>query len=169
MRNRLLAAFPVALMLVFFTLVGASTLVSAFDRASQGGASRGESSQDDASQAGADAPRKARDVEAGRFESTCDGLRRALHALSHAVVPCTLAPECNGSPLLCPAALDPAPQREYERLRDALHDRCGLPRSLVDFAWGVGGPHDAVPACGRGHDGFEAAARGEARPSSYLF
>lgn len=169
MRNRLLAAFPVALMLVFVTLAGASTLVSAFDRASHGGIAHAGASQGESSQAGAEVPRAARDVDAERFEATCDGLRRALHALSHAVVPCTLPPECNGSPLLCPAALDPAPQREYERLRDALHDRCGLSRSLVDFAWGVGEPHDAVRACGRGHDGFEAAARGEARPSSYLF
>ncbi|MEZ4332433.1 MAG: hypothetical protein R3F35_11800 [Myxococcota bacterium] len=149
MRNRLLASFPVALLLVAVALASAATLVSAFDRTAE--AEVGQA------------------FVVERFESTCDTLRRELHALSHDVVSCSLPPECHGSPLLCPAALDPESQQEYERLRDALHAQCGLPRSLVDFAWGAGEQIDAGARCGRVHDGFEAAARGEARPSSYLF
>lgn len=154
MRNRLLASFPVAVLLVLVALVSASTLVSAFDRAG-----------DD----GAEAETAAHAFLVERPESTCDALRRELHSLSHEVVSCALPPDCHGSPLLCPAALDPGPQRDYERVRDALHDQCGLPRDLVDFAWGAGSQIDATHRCGRVHDGFEAAARGEARPSSYLF
>ena len=56
-----------------------------------------------------------------RTNPQCDVLRREIHALSHEVTPCELAPECHGSPLLCPVALDPRIDREYERLRDALH------------------------------------------------
>lgn len=149
MCNRLLASFPVALLLVCVALASAATLVSGFDRTAEADVAHA--------------------FEVDRVESTCDVLRRELHALSHEVVSCSLPPECHGSPLLCPVALDRASQQEYERLRDALHAQCGLPRSLVDFAWGVGEQADAGVRCGRVHDGFEAAARGEARPSSYLF
>jgi hypothetical protein len=94
---------------------------------------------------GLDAPLDARVPAVRAPESHCDVLRREIHALSHEVVI----------------------TREYERLRDALHDHCGLPRSLVDFAWEVGAQMDLAETCEFAHDGFEAAARGESRPTSY--
>lgn len=168
MRLRLIASFAFAACLVGLALVSAATFVSALDR---------HAILDDA---------WPRDPEAGygasarltlggiRLESSCDELRRELHALSHAVSRCELTPECKGSPLLCPRALDARIDREYERLRDALHAHCGFPSGLLDFAWaaGVTGGVDEVDlaeGCEVAHDGWEAAARGEARPESYSF
>ena len=157
MRFRLLLALPLSLALVGIILVSAATLVSAIE-------GRGD---------GIDASHDALVDSTLRMErpreSRCDALRREIHALSHEVVPCELAPECHGSPLLCPVALDPRIDREYQRLRDALHEHCGLPRSLLDFAWEVGTQTDLAESCALAHDGFEAAARGEARPTSYSF
>ena len=155
MHFRLLVSFPVALLLVGVALASASSLVSAFERGQA---------------AGPPPP-----IEVQRFESTCDILRRELHALSHAVSPCELPPDCQGSPLLCPFTQDARIEREYERLRDALHEQCGLPRSLVDFAWDASDAWDAgeqvdgAEHCELAHDGFEAAVRGEAKPTSYSF
>ena len=149
MRFRLLVSFPIALLLVGLILVSAATLVSA----------RGRN----------DSAVPAADFDVRPPESDCDALRREIHALSHEVTGCELAPECHGSPLLCPVALDPRIDREYERLRDALDERCGLPRELLDFAWEVGVQAEGAESCELSHDGWEAAARGEARPTSYSF
>ncbi|MFO0691270.1 MAG: hypothetical protein U0900_21405 [Myxococcota bacterium] len=102
-------------------------------------------------------------------DESCDVLRHELHTLSHTLSPCELPPVCQGSPLLCPVALDARIEHEYARLRDALHDRCGLARSLVDFAWEAGQQIERGDHCAFVHDRFEAAARGEARPESYSF
>ncbi|MBK7952046.1 MAG: hypothetical protein IPK00_25680 [Deltaproteobacteria bacterium] len=146
---RLLVSFPIALLLGFMLIASTAALVSAVEN-------RGAS----------------KPIEAIRVElvaESCDVLRHELHALSHAVSPCELPPDCQGSPLLCPIALDARIEREYARLRDALHDQCGLSRSLVDFAWDAGEQLESTDHCGVVHDGFEAAARGEARPTSYSF
>jgi len=149
MRVRFAGSFGAALVVVSLIFGMLSTFVSALERS--------------------------RDVEGPatfplrRYESSCDVLRRELHALSHETTSCALAPECRGSPLLCPRALDDRLTREYERLRDALDAECGLPRTLVDFAWATGETTDGTSGCGITHDGFEAAARGEARPRSYVF
>lgn len=153
MRFRLLGALAISLLLVGIILASAATLVSAIE-------GRGD---------GAGSPADWPDLAMRADEERCDVLRREIHALSHEVVPCELAPECHGSPLLCPVALDSRIVREYERLRDALHEHCGLSRSLLDFAWEVGAQADLAETCELAHDGFEAAARGEARPASYSF
>jgi hypothetical protein len=57
--------------------------------------------------------------------------------------------------------------REFERLRSALAERCGYPLGLMDYAWG-GPVREAFP-CGATHDWMEAASSGEARPSLFLF
>jgi hypothetical protein len=149
MRFRLLVSFLVASMLVLVLVATTSTFVSALEQRPE------------------PAPREA--FVDRPVESSCDALRHEIHALSHAVSPCALPPECQGSPLLCPIARDARIQREYERLRDQLHEHCGLPRSLVDFAWETGEQVDGTERCGLVHDGFEAAVRGETRPKSYSF
>jgi len=167
-RCRLIASFAFAACLVGLALVSAATFVSALDR------------HEVLSDGGSPDPQVGHEASARlalggiRLESSCDELRRELHALSHEVSRCELTPECKGSPLLCPRALDPRIDREYERLRDALHQHCGFPRGLLDFAWaaGVTGGIDEVDlaeGCEVSHDGWEAAARGEARPESYSF
>lgn len=149
MRLRLLACLPIAALIVALMLGAASPLVVAFER-----------SQDES------VPRP---FVVSRYETACDALRREIHALSHRVSRCELAPECRGSPLLCPVALDAGIQLDYERLRDALERQCGVPRGLVDFAWESGEQLEHAGGCGISHDGFEAAARGESRPRSYAF
>ncbi len=145
---RLLVSLSLALSIGLLLIASTSALVSAFEH-------------------GASEPIAAIRVEL--VAESCDVLRHELHALSHAVSPCELPPDCQGSPLLCPVALDASIEREYARLRDALHDQCGLSRSLVDFAWDAGQQLETTDRCGLVHDGFEAAARGEARPTSYSF
>lgn len=146
---RLLVSLPFALLVGLLLIGSTSALVSAFEH-------------------GRDS-RPAAAIRVELFAESCDVLRHELHALSHAVSPCELPPDCHGSPLLCPVALDARIEREYARLRDALHEQCGLSRSLVDFAWDAGQQLESTDRCGLVHDGFEAAARGEARPASYSF
>ena len=157
MRFRLLVALPISLLLGAVILVSAATLVSAIE------------GQGDGVGAPVDSPAAVRVIALPEPESECDVLRREIHALSHEVTPCELAPECHGSPLLCPIALDPRIDREYERLRDALDAHCGLPRGLLDFAWEVGAQAEFAETCELAHDGWEASVRGEARPESYSF
>lgn len=146
---RLFVSLLLATSIGFVFIASTSALVSAFEH-------RGD--------AAPSAP-----IRVELVATTCDVLRHELHALSHAVSPCELPPDCQGSPLRCPIALDPRIEREYTRLRDALHDQCGLSRSLVDFAWEAGQQIASTDRCALVHDRFEAAARGEARPTSYSF
>ena len=162
MRFRLLLSLPFSLLIVGLLLVSASSLVSAVE-APLGPEARL------ARFVTADGRGSERRVSIAVGESRCDVLRRELHALSHEVTPCALAPECDGSPLLCPVALDDRIEREYERLRDALHAHCGMPRGLLDHAWELGAQTELAEGCGLVHDGWEAAARGEAAPASYSF
>jgi len=162
---RFLGSFAAALVLGLVVLVSASTFVEALEPGS--GDSAGA-----AADPGAE-PRFSPLLAGLTRESSCDVMRRELHALSHEVIPCGRAPECQGSPLACPRALDPRIAREYERLRDALDAECGLSRDLVDFAWELGRQpgesSDTGGDCALVHDGFEAAVRGEARPTTYTF
>lgn len=152
MRIRLLVCLPIALLLVALAFASVSTWVSAIE-------------VDEIVAAGTFGPRSR--------DATCDVLRHEIHALSHTVSPCAPSPECQGSPLLCPQALDVRIEREFERLRNALHEQCGIPRDLLDFAWEVSehvdGTSDGAGRCELVHDGWESAVRGEARPSSYSF
>ena len=152
MRIRLLVCLPVALLWVALVFASISSFVRAIELEEVTGVRRF-------------LPRPP--------PTTCDVLRHEIHALSHAASPCAPSPECQGSPLLCPRALDVRIEREYERLRDALHEQCGLPRGLLDFAWAVGehaeGTSDGAAGCEVVHDGWESAVRGQARPSSYSF
>jgi hypothetical protein len=149
MRRRLIAAFVIASSLVAGLLASTATFVFAVERNR--------------------APAPPPSFEVQRHEAPCDVLRREIHALSHRVARCDLTPECQGSPLLCPMAQDVRIEREYERLRDALHEQCGLSRSLLDFAWQSGAQFDVSGDCFVAHDGFEAALRGESAPTSYSF
>lgn len=142
---RLLGSFSVALFVGFVVLATAGTWVSALEHGSD---------------------RVRADVSAA---PDCDVLRREIHALSHEVSRCALVPECHGQPLRCPVTRDPRIERDYARLRDALHAHCGLPRSLVDFAWTAGEQIDLDEDCAIVHDGWEAVVRGETRPTSYSF
>lgn len=154
MRWRLLSSFAIALLWMAGVVATAATLVSALEGDSSG-------------EPGAFAAEQIGTSSLERFD--CDGLRREIHALSHEVTRCSTSDDCRGSPLLCPMALDPRIEREYERLREALHARCGLPRKLLDFAWVAGEQVDLGEDCALVHDGFEAAVRGEATPTSYSF
>jgi hypothetical protein len=174
-RFRLLVSLPVSLLIVGLLLVSAASFVAAVEGPSPSGS--GAIPVDDVADREVASVRaeartrtgaKAR-TEAGIGESRCDVLRREIHGLSHEVTPCALAPECHGSPLLCPVALDVQIEREYERLRDALQAQCGMPRGLLDFAWEIGAQTQVAERCELAHDGWEAAARGESAPSSYSF
>ena len=148
MRNRLLVCLPIASLLMVVLFASVSTFVRAIEL-------------DDAA--------VDRSFAVRSDEATCDDLRHEIHALSHAESACVLSPECEGSPLLCPRVRDGRIEREYERLRDALHDRCGLPRGLLDYAWVIGEHAAEAEGCELVHDGFESAVRGEARPATYSF
>jgi hypothetical protein len=174
MRLRLLVFLPLAGLITFLLLSGAASFVSALESSMVPG-------------------------EAGpgpmlvtKYETYCDGLVRQLHALSHEVGRCGETRSCDGSPLLCPVALDDEIDRTYRRLRSSLHAQCGFPLRLIDFAWD--GPHASdgggrfgreagflkTPArdgndpfvdatCGGRHDWLEAATSGEAAPTRYSF
>lgn len=169
MRFRLLVSLPLSLAIVGLMLVSASTLFAAVENAPAaspiGTAARGASER-----AGFAADGSAEDVEREvPTEVRCNRLRHEIHALSHEVTPCELAPECHGSPLLCPIALDPRIEREYARLREALRADCGLSPELLDFAWEAGAEVDLAERCELVHDGWEAAVRGERALSTYTF
>lgn len=174
MRLRLLAFLPLAVSITFFLLSSASSLVSALESSV---------ARDEA------APQPMRIT---KYETFCDGLVRQLHALSHEVSHCGDLTVCEGSPLLCPAALDEEIDHAYRRLRATLHQQCGVPLRLIDFAWegpvdpgeqgGAPGegeiasgdhPHESVlfveATCGDRHDWLESARSGEAEPARYSF
>lgn len=153
MRMRFLLCLPIAGVLVGLLFVSVASLVYALGREDESVVER--------------------IFDPGSRESICDGLRHEIHALSHTVSRCAPAPECEGSPLGCALSLESNVDREFSRLRDALHEQCGLPRDLTDFAWQAGEHAEAGADGGEGcelvHDGFESAVRGEARPASYSF
>lgn len=88
MRLRLLAFLPLAAAITFLILLSASSLVSALERS----VTPGEDSSGP--------------LVVTRFETVCEGLFHELHALSHEVSACAEQLPCDGSPLLCPTALD---------------------------------------------------------------
>jgi hypothetical protein len=122
-------------------------------------------------------------VRLRQFETECDALFREIHALSHVTTGCEESHECSGSPLLCPAAMDVEIEREFQRLRTALNERCGLPLRLMDYAWEEAGSasrdaHETSPgeaedtedaSCGASHDWLEAATSGNIEARRFLF
>ncbi len=154
MRFRLLVSLPLSFLIVGLLLVSASTLFAA-----------GQASAPPAPSG----PSEMVGSGAGSAIVRCDRLRREIHALSHEVTPCELGPECHGSPLLCPIALDLRIEREYAHLRAALEAECGVPPERLDFAWEAGATFDLADRCALVHDGWEAAASGEAAPAIYTF
>ncbi len=172
MRFRLMISLPLSLAIVGLLLVSASTLFAAVEDA-QGTPSVAATRRSEHGSAGSAAAASSGSAE-GRAPSEsaaarCDRWRREIHALSHEVTPCALAPECHGSPLLCPIALDPGMEREYARLRTVLQTECGIAPDLLDFAWSAGSEVDLGERCEVVHDGWEAAARGSRAPSTYTF
>lgn len=162
---RLLGSFSVALIVGIAALALAGTWVSALERDLIGGGDADAAGR--AFETGGALGTASRGGGPARVD--CDALRREIHALSHEVSRCALVPECHGQPLRCPLTRDPRIEREYASLRDALHAHCGLPRSLVDFAWSAGEQVDLDADCAIVHDGWEAVFRGEAQPTSYSF
>ena len=174
MRLRLLACLPLAGLITFLTFFTASSLVSALE----GSVAVEEPTLGP--------------MRVTKYESVCEGLFRKLHALSHEVTGCSERAACEGSPLLCPAALDEEIDHTYRRLRTALHEQCGFPLRLIDYAWQgpsesierstamlemsrLPGAHAGEPGiivdatCGERHDWLEAATSGEAEPARYYF
>lgn len=176
MRLRLLVFLPLAGLITFFLLSAAASFVSALESPMVPG------------EAGPGP------VRVTKYETFCDGLVRQLHALSHEVSRCGGPGACDGSPLLCPVALDDEIDRTYRRLRASLHEKCGYPLRLIDFAWEekyepiedetirreagfARGQRSSLDeaglfveaACGARHDWLEAAASGESVPASYSF
>lgn len=178
MRFRLLAFFPVAAGLALLIVFSASSFVSAVEQAVEESGRREQVAW----------------ISVDRLETECDVLYREIHALSHEITSCGEDPLCLGSPIFCPGALDSRIDREYERLRSELNTRCGVPLSLMDYAWGgpAWGEHteDVLSAarrqsvesssdsslspstpnqCGAAHDWLESAASGESEATQYFF
>ena len=155
MRLRLLAFLPLAAAITFLILLSASSLVSALERSVTPG--------EDPSGL----------VVVTRFEVVCKGLFHELHVLSREVTACAEQLPCDGSPLLCPTALDDQIDHEYQRLRTALHERCDYPLSLIDYAWQR--PRESIVervfggSCGERHDWLEHSMSGTAEPARYYF
>ncbi len=116
MRLRLLAFFPLATGFALLLLFSASSFVSAVEQS-------GRSEQ-------------VAWIPVSLLESECGTLYREIHALSHEISSCGEDPLCLGTPILCAGALDSSIDREYERLRTELNERCGVPLNLMDYAWG---------------------------------
>jgi len=150
MRFRLIAFLPVAALITFFLLVTASSFVSALERSLM------------------TEPAEPATYSVTQYETECDVLYREIHALSHRATRCDAVPSCEGSPLLCPAAMDREVDREFKRLRQVLGERCDLSPGLLDYAWAGGSDGDG-PTCGGAHDWMEAATRGEGEPASFVF
>lgn len=169
MRFRLIVSLPLSLAIVGLLLVSASTLFAAVGNAPPS-TFDGSAAPAARETAGTAMHASAESIErAVPAEARCDRLRQEIRALSHEVTPCELAPECLGSPLLCPIALDPRIEREYARLRETLQAECGLSPGLPGFAWAAGAEVDLGERCEVAHDGREAAARGERALSTYTF
>ncbi len=149
MRLRLIVFLPVAALIAFLLLISASSFVSALERSIT---------------TATESP----PLRVSRYETECDVLYREIHALSHAATTCEVQPSCEGSPLLCPAAMDARIDSEFQRLRSVLNERCGLSPGLLDYAWG-GGADGEGPSCGSAHDWLEAATRGEGQPTNFVF
>ncbi len=147
---RLLAFFPPAVLITFVLLLSGSSFVSAVE-----GSFLSEPNA------------TSTPISIKRYETECDVLHREIHALSHAATSCEEQPPCLGSPLLCPVAMNGEIERDFQRLRAALSERCGVPLGLMDYAWG--GPFGEASTCGDAHDWFESAASGLAEPSRYVF
>ena len=166
MRFRLAAFLPIATLITAVLLSSASSFVSAVERAW--------------------VP-EANDLlpilRVRQFETECEQLFREIHALSHETTRCDESPECLESPLLCASAMNVEIEREFQRLRRALNERCGLPLRLMDYAWGVDesaspDPHDASTGgvgrsdgarCGASHDWLEATTSGNVGAKRFLF
>lgn len=117
MRLRLLAFLPIAGVITFAILVSAASIVSALER----------------SVVPPTAPEPP--IRVSRFETECERLVRDLHELTHEASSCETQSACAASPLLCPVALDTNLDREFQRLRSALHARCDYSLGLLDYAW----------------------------------
>jgi hypothetical protein len=166
MRFRLIACLPVATLIAIALLSSASSFVFAVERAWL-----------------SDPVDLLPIIQVRRFETECDALFREMHALSHVTTRCEQSPECAVSPLLCSVAMDVDVEREFQRLRMALNERCGLSLRLMDYAWGDGeralrdpyqtsmggaGPQDAA-SCGAAHDWLEATTSGKVEATRFLF
>ena len=170
MRVRLIAFLPLATLISVLLLSSASSFVSAIERAWI-----------------PDSSDLLPIMRIRQFETKCDQLFREIHALSHETPRCDESRECLGSPLLCPSTMDAEIDREFQRLRSVLNERCGLPLRLMDYAWGGGGDvegsalenrHEAWTGgvggssgegCGPPHDWLEAATSGHVEPTRFLF
>jgi hypothetical protein len=166
MRIRLIAFLPIATLISILLLSSASSLVSAVERAW--------------------IPHSTDLLPIMRvrqFETECEELFREIHALSHETTRCDESPECLDSPLLCRSAMDVEIEREFQRLRTALNERCGLPLRLMDYAWGDGewasregretssGGFERKhgTSCGASHDWLEATTSGNVEATRFLF
>ena len=149
MRLRLIAFLPPAALVTFLLLVSASSFVSAVEQSLI------------AESAAVLVP-----IRVQSYESECDVLTRELRTLSHAVTSCDAEPSCLGSPLLCPVTMDANAEREYQRLRSALSERCEVPRGLMG---GSGGPVAEASGCGVHGAWFEAGAASATQPRQFIF
>lgn len=158
MRLRLIVFLPAAALITFVLIGSASSLVSALERSLMG-------------------EEEAPPLRITRYETECDVLYREIHTLSHEVTTCETDPECSGSPLLCPVVMNEDVSREYQRLRTALNQKCGVSLGLMDYVWGgpvwgepTQGPEQGVvPSCGESHDWLEARANGHADAERFEF
>ena len=166
MRIRLIAYLPIATSISVLLLSSASSFVSAVERVWI-----------------PDSTDLLPIMRVRQFETECEELFREIHALSHETTRCDESAECLGSPLLCPAAMDVEIEREFQRLRAALNERCGLSLRLMDYAWGegvsasregretsTGGVEREDGArCSASHDWLEATTSGDIEATRFLF
>ena len=105
MRLRLLAFVPPAALISGVLLMSASSLVSALESTF--------------------IPPVSSTFSIERFESRCEQLDREIAVLSRGATACDQDLQCLYSPIVCPIAMDPEAERNYQALQAERSDHCG--------------------------------------------
>jgi len=145
---RLLASFPLAVLMIAVLLVSASSYVSAIE-------TRQDSNPNLV-------------LRLDRAESFCEVMIREIRAISRLATTCNLDLQCLGSPILCPITLDRKQERKYSSLRAQFERQCAASYSLGDEA--MGDFRNDLEFCGAGSGGFESEAPiRSSEPKTFVF
>ena len=114
MRLRLLAFFPVTILMTSFLLVSASSIVSAIEAS----LSVAETNA----------------IGVRFYETGCDVLRREIRAIERDATACDRDLRCLESPILCPITMNEDEASEYRVLRERFDESC---RGEGEASWEI--------------------------------